>query len=602
MSRNRHGGVDPAISAREAEVLASLGEHLTNAEIAGRLFISVRTVESHVSSLLRKLGVSDRRALARIGARPAAAPPPARLPVPLTSFVGRAAERSAVAVLLGEHRLVTVVGAGGVGKTRLALAVADDVRERFPGGRWFVDLVPVTEAAAMITAVAAAVGVGEQPGGSAEEAVFARLAEHRGLVVLDNCEHLLDGVAVLVERLLSSCPGLVVLATSRARLRLPFERAFPVAGLSAAGEASALFRTRADAAGTSLGVDDAGRVQRLCAALDGVALAIELAAARLPAVGLDGLEDGLADGLRLLSGPRRHDDRHRSLRSALDWSCALLPPAGQALLRRVSVFAGPFRAGAAGVVAAGVPITARTVAGDLAALADQSLLVPVRGPGYRMLETVRQYGVELLDEAGELDAVRQRHLRWCAGRPRIGTLRRCAWAAATVAGLRGDEPARAEWHAVAEALAPVGAERVAVRGREFFDALLLLHRRQPAEAVRVLAVPPDRTEHFRLLDGLWRPWWAALWAEAAVLSGRPDAAARIAVARPLVADNPVAAALVVRAGALLAGDRDGVLAAAAALDSAGCRYQWARSLLLAGHADAARGRAAMAAMGASTGG
>jgi DNA-binding CsgD family transcriptional regulator len=202
------------VSAREAEVLAGVAEHLTNAEIAERLVISVRTVESHVSSLLRKLGVGDRRALAGLAAAATGvAPsrpwrPAAPLPAPLTPFVGRAAERAALAAALAEHRLVTAVGPGGIGKTRLALAVAAELTGRFTDGVWYADLVPVTDGSMVATALAAALGLGEQHGRSAEETVLAWLGDREALLVLDNCEHLVDGVVVLAERVLAACPGL----------------------------------------------------------------------------------------------------------------------------------------------------------------------------------------------------------------------------------------------------------------------------------------------------------------------------------------------------------------------------------------------------------
>jgi DNA-binding CsgD family transcriptional regulator len=266
------------VSAREAEVLSGVAEHLTNAEIAERLFISVRTVESHVSSLLRKLGVADRRALADFAAAVTDGVVPSHrrrtaavLPAPLTPFVGRVAERAALGAALAGHRLVTAVGPGGIGKTRLALAVAAEQAGRFAGGVWYADLVPVTDGAMAAAALAAALGLGEQPGRSAEETVLAWFGDREALLVLDNCEHLVEGVVVLVERMLAACPGVTVLATSRARA-------------------------------------------------------------------------GLDDRLGLLTGGRRLDDRHRSLRSALDWSYALLTKAEQAILRRVSVFATPFTA------------------------------------------------------------------------------------------------------------------------------------------------------------------------------------------------------------------------------------------------------------------
>ncbi len=231
------------ISAREAGVLLALAEHLTNTEIAARLFISVRTVESHVSSMLRKLQVDDRRALAAIAATlPAVrAGAPGQggltaialpLPAPLTSFVGRVAERAALTAAVRDHRMVTAVGPGGVGKTRLVLSVVADLARQFADGAWFVDLAPVTDPSMTGQAIAVALGLGEHQARSAEDTVLEWLTVRETLLVLDNCEHLLDSVAVLVERLLAGCPRLRVLITSRARLRVPYEWVFSVPGLS----------------------------------------------------------------------------------------------------------------------------------------------------------------------------------------------------------------------------------------------------------------------------------------------------------------------------------------------------------------------------------
>ncbi len=927
---------DAGVSAREAEVLAALGEHLTNAEIGARLFISTRTVESHVSSLLRKLQVDDRRALAGLAeaVRPAAAGPgpeaPATpagsLPEPLTSFVGRAAERAALRDALEAHRLITALGPGGVGKTRLALSVAGEVAGRFADGAWFVDLVPVTDPSMIARAIAVALGLREQQGRSAEDTVAGWLAGRETLLVLDNCEHLQNGAAALLERLLSGSPKLSVLVTSRARLLVPFEWVFAVPGLCLAGDdggpgdAVRLFLGRAAAAGSQLGPEDLERVTAICRRLDGMALAIELTAARVPSLGLDGIEAGLADRLRLLIGGRRINERHRSLRAALDWSYALLDERDQAVLRRISVFAAPFMAdAAAAVVGRWVPVASRTVPDILAGLVEQSLLVAIPGPAgtcYRAAETVRQYGVHRLAAAGESAQAHSRHLTWCldaaaalepppgdggsawrsafdqvvgdlrgalrwaagreqyrlqahrlaislaglsfargmpgesqrryeqaaelagddreaatalhyaagaaearhfgnhalrlrraaadaalragdraaaaidlaraaelinrgpglmatrpaagevdallaeawtlasgdlaaeartltaqafnravtdpaaadfikaamslarhagdpltesaaldqltsaqlargeahaaaasalrriellapvqataasgmefydafcmatecaiatgdlqvarqlaecvrdlpshreeghlatgrlivvtalaggwdealtlagrfregwerAGRPRAGNLSRGAYAAATVHGLRGDHVGRAAWLDIVRALATPGRPLSEIHFGEFFDAWLLLHQGHADRAVRLLATPPEQFRDWH--NGMWRSWYAALWAEAAVIAGHQDARDRVRRARLMTLDNPIAAAIVERAAALAA-DRAGLIPAAAALEAAGCRYQWARTLVMTGGAQRARGESVLAAMGAT---
>jgi predicted ATPase/DNA-binding CsgD family transcriptional regulator len=423
MNTDMTAGHLAGVSEREAQVLAALGEHLSNAQIANRLHISVRTVESHVSSLLRKFGVDDRRALASLAPTGEAVTGElAGRPTAWTSFVGRDRELASVLAALSEARLVTMVGPGGVGKTRLAVAVAELAARSFAYGGAFVDLVPVREGF-VAQAVAAVLGVTEHPQQSLEDVVLDELRRGRSLLVLDNCEHLLDAAASFVERLLAGCPGLTVLITSRERLGVPGERTIRVPPLSLVSadtggpmgsEAEALFLDRAQATDPDF-VDEHSRVGQLCARLDGMPLAIELAAARIASLGMDGLLAGLADPVQLLAGGRGADHRHRSLRDVIDWSHDLLDDEERALFRHLGVFSGGFDLDGAVAV---TPSADRSAVADLIGrLADKSLLVHRRDGGrsrWRLLETVRAYALTKLEFAGEEPQTRLRHLGWAA--------------------------------------------------------------------------------------------------------------------------------------------------------------------------------------------
>ncbi|MGW5237658.1 ATP-binding protein [Monashia sp. NPDC004114] len=407
------GAAWTTVTAREGEVLALVGRHMTNAEIATELVISVRTVEAHVAALLRKTELPDRRALARHAA--SHRPGGGGLPVPVTSFVGRLDERAALAQTLGEHRLVTAIGAGGIGKSRLALSVATDLASERRDGAWFVDLVRVTDPDGVVGAVADAVGTSQQWASKPEAALVAAMARRDGVLVLDNCEHLLDGVRDCVELIVNGCPEVTVLATSRIRLLVPYESLYAVPGL-AVDDAVELFRARVGEA-TGEVVTDIARVAALCQMLDGVALGIELAASRYPALGLDGLEAGLREPLRILTVGGHTAGRHRSLRDTISWSIDLLDSADRALLRRVAVFASWFDVDAAYAVAA--PSKSRAAAADgLARLVDHSLLLVDRRveTRYRALETIRQYGQEQLDATGERHEIELRHEAFCRAR------------------------------------------------------------------------------------------------------------------------------------------------------------------------------------------
>jgi predicted ATPase len=401
-------------------VLALLGRQLTHEEIGRRLFISVRTVESHVASLRRKLALPDHRALVRyavvhaddagsglLGTRPSA---------PLTSFVGRGEELAALQAAVRDARVVTAVGPGGVGKTRLAWAAMSALAPEFDGVRW-VDLAPLTEAVRVDEAVARACDAPPSSRLGPVEALVSAFGARAVLLALDNAEHVVDAVAVLVERLALACPQLHVLLTSRARLALPFERVLRIEGLSpgVGGDAVALFVERATAAGSP--PPDDGSLQRIaavCSAVGDLPLAVELAAVRMPSLGLDGLERGLLDQSRLLTGGSRVQGRHRSMQETLDWSCALLDEASVRALHRLAVLVAPFDADSAEAVAAFPPLTAPDVRAALARLAEHNLVTPTAHTEplrFRMLEPVRQYAAARMDGDDEL-AYRQ-HLRWC---------------------------------------------------------------------------------------------------------------------------------------------------------------------------------------------
>jgi len=333
----------------------------------------------------------------------------------LTSFVGRALAVDQVAVLLGERRLVTVTGPGGVGKTRLAAEVAGRVAGRFADGVWLAELAAVQDPELVSVAVAAALGVREQPGVEAAEAVAQVLASRQLLLMLDNCEHVVAAAARLSARLLLACDDVRVMATSREPLRVAGEARYRLAPLALPGaddvadtrrcESVALFEDRArrvDASFTLAG-ETGPAVARLVTRLDGMPLAIELAAARVEALGVTELLDRVDDRFDLLTaGDRLADGRQQSLSATVEWSYQLLDHHERRVFRAVSVFPGPFLLEAAEAVAgAGAgPIVLRLV--------DCSLLIPPRAGAdgrvrYGMLETLRSYGARLLTVAGEQD-------------------------------------------------------------------------------------------------------------------------------------------------------------------------------------------------------
>ena len=343
------------------------------------------------------------------------------LPVQRSSFVGRERDLDRLRDLLKDRRLLTLTGVGGVGKTRLALQAAIDASGAFPGGAWLVELARTGDPDSVASVVVAALGAVAQAGRSDTDLVCDHLASTRSILVLDNCEHVLDAAADLTTAVLDRCPGVVVLATSREPLDLDGEQVVPVRPLDPATDAVSLFAERARGVDPEFDVDDgavAAAVQEICRRLDGVPLAVELAAARVDTMPAADIAARLDDRFRLLaSGRRRSVDRHQTLRATLEWSHQLLDDDEQALLRRLGVFAGGFPTDAVGPVCINAD-DAFDVENVLASLVRKSLVQFERDPRpgrYRLLETVRVFALEQLADAGEADALGRAHAEWIAG-------------------------------------------------------------------------------------------------------------------------------------------------------------------------------------------
>jgi len=352
------------------------------------------------------------------------------LPVQLTSFVGREGEIAEIERLLGTTRLATLTGAGGVGKTRLALQVGADAVDQFQDGAMLVELAALSDPGLVPQVLAMTLGVPERPPRPVIDTITDYLRGKHFLLLLDNCEHLVDACAHLVDGLLRSCPDLRIIVTSREPLSVPGEATFRIPSLPApdserpaaeeAGrfEAVRLFVDRAALArpGFALGDENAYAVAHICQRLDGIPLAIELAAATVRSLTTEQIVERLDDRFQLLTGGARTVlPRQQTLRATLDWSYELLPSDEKQLLRRLGVFIGGFTLEAAEVVCCSAPLELGRMPGLLARLVDRSLVVVHEEdqPRYSLLETIRHYSEEKLLDSGEEATVRGKHRDWC---------------------------------------------------------------------------------------------------------------------------------------------------------------------------------------------
>lgn len=352
---------------------------------------------------------------------------PTNLPQPVSEPIGREAEVEEVLSLVRAGRLVTLTGAGGIGKTRLALAVARRLLPHFPDGVWLAEFSPLSDHGLVPAVIAAAVGI-ELPGGViTAQGVAQALVGRRLLIVLDTCEHVIDAAALMAEAVLRAGSVASMIATSREPLRAEGEQLYPVPPLAVPAEdaenlleygAVRLFVERARAAEPDLTLDrvSAATVAAICRRLDGIPLAIEMAATRLAALGVEELAKRLDDRFQLLTEGRRTAlPRHQTLRATLDWSHELLPEPERVLLRRLAVFAGAFSLEAAGAVVASAEIASPDVVDGISSLVAKSLVVAeveAAIPRYRLLDTTRAYAIEKLAKSGECEQLARRHAEY----------------------------------------------------------------------------------------------------------------------------------------------------------------------------------------------
>lgn len=437
----RSRGISVPIGGRAFEILEVLvqagGELVNKHDIMDRVWpgaiVEENTLQFHISAIRKALG-DDRGLLKTASGRgyrlvgnwtsQPSSPAPTNLPQPISELIGRIAEVEAVSNLVRAGRLVTLTGAGGIGKTRLALAVARELLPQFPDGVWLVELSAFADPNLVPAALAAAIGLDLGGGDLSAWRVALALAARRVLVVLDTCEHVIDAAATMVEAILKAGSAAHVIATSREALRAEGEQLCTVQPLAVPAMNSEdildygavrLFVDRARAVEPGFVADDhrAATIAAICRRLDGIPLAIEMAAARVATLGLEQLAERLDDRFDLLTKGRRTAlPRHQTLRATLDWSYGLLAAPEQVLLRRLAIFAGAVDLKTIVAVATGDELAASDVVDGVSSLVAKSLVVAEADAAiarYRLLDTTRAYASEKLDDGDERDRIARRH-------------------------------------------------------------------------------------------------------------------------------------------------------------------------------------------------
>ncbi len=407
------------LSARQTEIATLVAAGKSSREIAEALFLSPRTVDTHVAAIFQKLGINSRVELtaALFSSAREESEASENLPRKLTSFVGRQDEIAAVSALLKKRRLVTLVGIGGVGKTRLALQVAAKEVGHVRDGVWFVDLAPLGDAGYITTAVAQALGFPLSADSDPLPSLLRQLKAKQALLIFDNCEHVIEPVANVIAAIVRDCPHVTILASSRQSLHIAGETTFAIPALTGA-PAVELFLERARAVDDRFEMtpENARAIEEICRRLDGIPLAIELAAARIRILRPQQLLDRLSDRFRLLAnGSRDAMPRHQTLRALIDWSHDLLREDERFLFRRASVFVGGFTIEGVSALVATTQDRSIDALDTLSSLIDKSLVLAEPGNDatrYRLLESARAYASEKLVEADEDQWAVRQHLRY----------------------------------------------------------------------------------------------------------------------------------------------------------------------------------------------